>query len=157
MKLKAAITKGAPESVVEAMGSVSFAMAFLREICVNILGAENVLIKPAEYYIQEPDVTVNIGGGIGVELRLTGVSRNGRTAKQFHHALNGLHDLATETIRQALVLEGGAPPSIQLFTVLMLDGDVETSPGSGVYSSVLEASARRITIRGHVDLATTEA
>ena len=161
MKLKAAITEGTPESVVKAMGSKEFAGAFIKTICADILGATNAIYQPGPYYVQKPDMTVQVLGGksFGVELRLTGVSRRGRTAKQFHDALNALHDLATGMIREALEPVDKSM-KVQLFTVLMLDGDVETSPGSGFYSNVLEAPARWIEAKGYgpeSDLATTEA
>lgn len=143
MKLKAAITDGAPEPVVAAMGSQVFANRFLNEVVAEILGVEDAAERPAEFYVQLPDRTVYTGIGFGVELRLTGVSRNGRKVSQFHKALAKLHQIASDKIAKAL--KGTACPQIQLFTVIMLDGDVETSPGSGVYSNVLEHPAEWVT------------
>lgn len=147
MKLKAAITQGTPESVIEAMGSKKFALLFFKCVCAETLGATRPEARPAEYYVQVPDVTVNTGGYRGVELRLTGVSRAGRTPKQFHDALDVLHEIAGDMIRQALrsASEVNRHVNIQLFTVIMLDGDVEMTPGSGVYSNVLEMTPEWIT------------
>ena len=86
MKLKPAITRGVPESIVDAFGSEIFARAFLSEICEKILGAKDPASRPAEYYVQVPDETICVEG-YGIEVRLTGVSRSGRKAAQFHAAL----------------------------------------------------------------------
>ena len=104
------------------------------------MGSVSNYKRPAEFYVQEPDRTVCVNGQIGVELRFTGVSRNGRKAAQFHKALNTLETLARQTISHVLT-SGGSLMKVQLFCVLMLDGDVETAPGSGQYSDVLETEA----------------
>jgi len=140
MQLKAVITRGAPEGLVEAFASELFAGNFLKQVVGACLGAQEPIKRPAEFYVQEPDRTVCVNGHIGVELRFTGVSRNGRKAKQFHAALTTLETLARQTISHALT-SGGSLMKVQLFCVLMLDGDVETSPGSGQYSNVLETEA----------------
>jgi len=140
MKLKAAITRGAPEAVVNALGSSEFARSFLVAVVEDQLGASKSIERPAEYYVQEPDYTVNIEGRFGVELRLTGVSRSNRKAAQFHRAIKKLNELANQTIAKALQASGSGV-EVQLFCVLMLDGDVETAPGSGVYSNTLESDA----------------
>ncbi len=136
MKLKAVITDSAPEALVEAFGGKDFALRFLTLIVGAHLDVLDPINRPAEYYVQEPDRTVCVGNKIGVELRFTGVSRNGRKAERFHKALAALVEIAKETIQSAL---GHDAQEVQLFCVLMLDGDVETSPGSGKYSSVLES------------------
>ncbi len=41
---------------------------------------------------------------VGVELRLTGVSRNDRTPAQFHQAIAKLQQLASKQIRQAITM-----------------------------------------------------
>ena len=145
MKLKAVVTEGTPHPVVEALRTRGFATNFLVQVATEILGAENALARPAEFYVQIPDRTIytGTGEGYGVEIRLTGVSRNGRKAAQFHKALAKLHEIAKEKMAKALNNSQGL--RVQLFTVLMLDGDIETSPGSGVYSNMLEHPAEWIT------------
>ncbi len=153
VKLKAVITDGAPKLVVAAMSSQVFANRFLNEVVAKILGAENALERPAEFYVQLPDRTIYTRG-LGVELRLTGVSRNGRKASQFHKALAKLHEIAKDALSNAL--KGRTVYQIQLFTVLMLDGDIETSPGSGVYSNVLEHPAEWVTATQETENPPTE-
>ncbi|MBI1961502.1 MAG: hypothetical protein HYS45_02270 [Parcubacteria group bacterium] len=120
----------------KAFSSEGFARTFLENVLVGCLGAKDPAERPAEYYVQEPDPMVTVGVCLGVELRLTGISRGGRTAKQFHDALKALKDLAARTIAENLKVG-----RVQLFVVIMLDGDVETKPGSGQYSNVLESDA----------------
>jgi len=139
MKLKAAMTDGMPGVIVEAMSSREFASSFLEQVVGEALGVEKPHLRPAEFYVQKPDFTINCGE-FGVELRLTGVSREGRKAKQFHDALKALHELARNALQQAVNVKG-LQYKVQLFCVMMLNGDVETSPGSGVYSNVLEHPA----------------
>ncbi|MBI2475327.1 hypothetical protein HYV69_02780 [Candidatus Uhrbacteria bacterium] len=122
------------------MSSKRFAMSFLVDVVTEILGPQSAIERPAEFYVQWPDRTVYTESGFGVELRLTGVSRYGRKASQFHKALAKLHDIAKNEIADALATSA-CGTRIQLYTVIMLDGDIETSPGSGVYSSVLEHEA----------------
>lgn len=134
MKLKAAITDGAPAGLIEAFGSKQFAIDFLNEVVIDVFKADCPGMRPAEFYVQKPDITIGINTCWGVELRLTGVSRGGRAAHVFHQALKALKKLAKRTILKHLP-EG---EDVQIFVVLMIDGDVETSPGSGTYTSVLE-------------------
>ncbi|MBI2051109.1 MAG: hypothetical protein HYT31_04920 [Parcubacteria group bacterium] len=136
MKVKAVISREAPMTLFAAFSSAAFARTFLQNVVSGCLGVKDPAERPAEYYVQEPDPMVAVGGYLGVELRLTGVSRNGRTAKQFHDALKTLKDLAARTITENLTAG-----RVQLFVVIVLDGDVETKPGSGQYSNVLESDA----------------
>ena len=141
MKLKSAITKGTPKRVVDALGSTEFASAFFFQVCEEVLGAEDAASRPAEYYVQDPDVTI-CTGPFGIETRLTGVSRGNRKAAQFHKAIRVLHLLVKETVRDALRQEyTEGLVQIQVFTVIMIDGDIETAPGSGQYSNTLESEA----------------
>lgn len=139
MKLKAAITRGALPAIVEAFGSDEFADAFLDVVVGKAFGVPNPISRPAEYYVQRPDITNRAGGFIGVEVRLTGVSRDGRTPKVFHDALVALDKLVGVTAAGALK---GTDSDVQIFVVMMLDKEIEVSPGSGIYSNVLEAPAR---------------
>lgn len=148
MKLKAAITRGTPEAVIKNLGSQEFARAFLEEVCQGQLGAVHVLFHPAAFYVQEPDTTVNVDGRLGVELRLTGVSRGTRLPEQFKEAIKTLHRLAMQAISNGL-LEGAAKEEVELFTVLMLDGD--TSAPQGGYSNVLELGPDWVSAANAVD------
>jgi len=135
MKIKAACI-GVPPSVVEALSGTEFASAALQDVIGEALGVGNVLNRPAEYYVQDADVGPAPKKSImGIEVRLTGASRNGRTAKQFHDALRALQCIVEKTVMKTL--ERGS--KCQIFCVVMLDGDIETSPGSGVYSNCLES------------------
>ena len=138
MKGKAVITRGTDEKVIVALSSKKFATSFLTEVLDECLGVYNPLARPAEFYVQEPDYTISIGED-GIEFRLTGSGRDTRTPAQFHKALKATHALIKSTIRE--VLTSGR---IQLFCVIMLDGAIETAPGSGKYSNVIEADAEWI-------------
>lgn len=135
MKLKAVVTQNVPECIMSAVGSPEFALAFLQGVVGGVFGVEDAAERPAEYYVQEPDRTICVGRA-GVELRLTGVSRGARKTSVFHKALKALHDLAKERLQSAVNTLPGY--RVQLYTVLMLDGDIETAPGSGIYSCVVE-------------------
>jgi len=144
MKLKAVISNTAPKALFEAFKSPLFARKFLTEVVGEALGVENPLARPGEFYVQEPDpiVAIDDSGVWGIELRLTGVSRNGRKAAMFHNALKALNNLARRTIAELFVSEGDlSDAKVQLFSVLMLDGEIESAPGSGRYTNVLETPA----------------
>lgn len=147
MKYKAAYTRGVPNQVIEALESNEFALALLREISAGCLGAEKPEDRPAEYYVQDPDPTRCANGKWGVEMRLTGVSRSGRSPRVFHKALEQLNALVCTTVATALK-EAGSDQMVQVFVVIMLDGDIETAPGSSVYSSNLESPAVWVDAKG---------
>jgi len=130
--------------VAKALRSPEFAAAFLTKVVGEHLGAENPLERPAEYYVQKPDWIIQANPGYyGVEFRLTGTTRNGRTPAQFHKALKETHALVKATIREALVAAKSGQ-RIQMFCVIMLDDSVEIVPGSGKYSNIIEAEAEWI-------------
>ena len=152
MKLEIVITQDAHPNFATFMSAWHFASCILRNVANEILEIKDANRRPAEFYVETPRFSVQAVNDtrtemlpIGVELRLTGVSRNGRKAKQFHVALNMLHNCAKEQLQDVLESIGNYQRKVQLFTVLMLDGDVETSPGSGVYSNMLEHPAEWIT------------
>ncbi len=147
MKVKAAISSGAPTSVVEALRSPEFVGMVLQRVVQSTLGATDAVNRPAEYYAQEPDFTIPFGEVMGVELRLSGVSRNGRTGAQFHMAAALLVEIASETIAVALA-EARSPARVQLFCVVMLDDQIETPRDSGLYSSMVEPPAVWVTAKG---------
>lgn len=135
MKIKAACI-GVPPLVVDALSGTEFASEVLQEVIGEALGVKNVLNRPAEYYVQFADVgPAPKQGMMGIEVRLTGVSRNGRKAKQFHDALIALERIVEKMVMKTL----DRGKKCQIFCVIMIDGDVETSPGSGNYSSNLES------------------
>ena len=95
-----------------------------------------VLDRPAEFYLQIADTGPSARVGMmGVEVRLSGVSRQGRTAKQFHLALEKLVEVVVRFVTKSLPVD----KTCQVFCVIMLDGDIETSPGSGQYSANIES------------------
>lgn len=137
MKIKACCI-GTPETVNAALSGTEFANKVLSIVIGGALGVENVLKRPAEYYVQNADVgPASREGMMGVEVRLTGASRDGRKAKQFHDALKDLVVIVKVAVGKAL-LPG---QKCQVFCVIMLDGEIETQPGSGVYNSNLESIA----------------
>lgn len=139
MRLETTVTEGIPNAVISAMASAEFAGKFLDEVVGEILGAKNPRERPAEYYVQKPDFTIGCGP-CGVELRLTGVSRDGRKASQFHQALTRLHELARSALQEAVNTKG-LQIKVQFFVAIMLDSAIETAPGSGKYSNILESEA----------------
>ncbi len=140
-------------SDIEGLGSVlsggtDFARAVLTKVMGECLGAENPRDRPAEFMVERPVFVPPTDGSvftknIGVQMRLMGVSRT-RKSKQFHDALKTLEELAARTIAENL--KAGRA---QLFVVIMLDGDVETWPGSGKYSNMLESAAVWIETSSH--------
>ena len=137
MKIKAACI-GTPERVSHRLSGTKFASWVLSSIAGDKLGATNVLDRPAEYYVQDADVgPANREGVMGVEVRLTGASRNGRTTKQLYSALDTLLNIVVQNV-QAVLEEG---ERCQVFCVLMLDGEIEYPADSGHYTSVLESEA----------------
>lgn len=141
MKLKAAITDGTPQEVIDELSSKEFAHAFLVAVIGTVFKVDNPLDRPAEFYIQKPDITIQAHTTCGIEVRLTGVSRGTRPASVFHQALSALSVLVEQTVYESLPNGSG----VQIFCVMMLDKEVETSPGSGVYSSVLESEPKMVT------------
>jgi hypothetical protein len=148
MKLKAAITDGAPDELIAAFGSLSFADSFLN-IVENTFGVTDPGLRPAEFYVQAPDRTIAFHPEVfGVEVRLTGVSRGEREPEVFHDALKELERTVAEFIKDALVDAGLTATRIQMFVVIMVDGDVPGVPGSNFYGSVLESTPRWVTADG---------
>ncbi len=139
MKGKAAISKGpVGERLAMSFGNEAFARGFL-EILEKCLGAKNTANCPAEYYVQEPNMTVSINGKTGVEFRLSGASRGGRTPQMFQAALKDLHHLCHMTIQKSLKENDFQTAQAQLFVAIMIDGDV--SDGKGGFSPILESKA----------------
>jgi hypothetical protein len=147
VKLKAAISGSAPEPLFEILGSRQFVRDFLNEIVTGCFGIEDPADRPAEYYVQLPDRTLSLVDNImGVEVRLTGVSRGNRPPKVFHDALKKLEELVIRTIQEAL---RGLGFKVEVFVVIMLDKDVPLPPKAGSefteYTSVLESEAKWVT------------
>ncbi len=134
MKIKACVIGGNFE-LHNFLSSSSFSLQVLTKVVQNVLKVENAVKRPAEYYLQNADVgPAPTEGMIGVEVRMTGISRDGRPASAFHQALRVLEQVVSETVIFAL----SSGTRCQIFCVLMLDGEIESSPGSGMYTSVLE-------------------
>lgn len=140
MKIKAACI-GTPKEVVDAFSSNPFVSTVLLRVVEKELGVMNVLSRPAEYYVQKADTGPAPKEGVmGVEVRLSGVSRNGRTPKQFHNALSELVHIVKFTIEQIIDCDD----KCQIFCVIMIDGEVEVKPNSGVYSFNLESMPEQV-------------
>ncbi len=141
MKIKAACI-GTPQGVAEALSGMAFAASVLHYVIGQNLGVTNVLDRPAEFYVQHADTGPAPKRGVmGVEVRLTGATRDGRTPKQFHEALSGLLTIVKETVEEALP----TGQQCQVFCVIMIDGQIETAPKSGKYSNALESEAVFVT------------
>ncbi len=137
MKAKAACI-GATPAIVAALSGTPFAARVLTEVVGKALGVEGAMQRPAEYYVQHADTGAAPAEGVmGVEVRLSGVSRDGRSPKMFHEALKSLDAIVQTTVMEAL-LPG---ERCQVFVVIMLDEQIETSPGSRTYSNNLESTA----------------
>lgn len=148
MKLKATITRGAPQGVEHAFAHPDFAMRFLGLVVQNVFGVKGSHLRPAEYYVQEPDMIVPVKPGLwGVILTLSGVSRGNREPKIFHAALEKLSRIAITELQANLAGE----QAVQLFVNIMLDGDVPMSPPSATYSSMVEGKGVWVTSRGVQD------
>lgn len=145
MKLKAVLVGSFPEQAYEHFGSPGFTADFMDRVLGDCFGVKDPRNRPAEYYVQKPDRANSLSGHgiLGLEVRLTGVSRNGRPTKIFHDALRALESVSEKALEKVLPVGEKA----QIFCVIMLDGDVENPPGSGNYSSVLENSPKFITVR----------
>jgi hypothetical protein len=74
----------------------------------------------------------------GIEMRLTGVSRNGRTPEEILHAHSVLVTILEYHIAQALRKIGDDHITVQLFVVVMLDAEVHL--GNGEYGCVVESN-----------------
>ena len=134
MKIKAACI-GTPQEVVDAFSSNPFAASALMAVGEK-LGIHDILSRPAEYYVQKADVGPAPRKGImGVEVRISGVSRDGRTPKQFHDTLIEIVNIVRCTIEGRI----GSEDECQIFCVIMLDGAIEVSPSSGLYSVNVES------------------
>lgn len=137
MKIKAACI-GTPQDVADALSGSSFASEALSKVVGDALGVKDVLNRPAEYYVQTADVGPAPKEGVmGVEVRLTGASRNGRTPKQFYEAMALLVTIVNKVVAHALP----GHMKCQTYCVIMLDSEIETFPGSGSYSRNLESNA----------------
>lgn len=134
MKFKAVASRGLPQEVNDALGSRAFATELLRKVIGGCLGVEKPEARPAEFYVQEPDFTVNTGFH-GVEVRLTGASRGNRTPRQFEQALETMHAIVVNAV-SATLSDAESDETVQVFSVIMLDGDVPT--GGDKYACMLE-------------------
>ena len=155
MKVKAVVpvvttaTGDKDQRLMNAFGSVEFAQRVLVGVIGECLGVERVLERPAEYYVQRPDQMVTLEGKpLGVVVTIGGASRDGRKAKQFHDGLGKLYGLVKETIEQLFALDETV--NVQFFCVIQLDGQIELTPGSGVYGTQLE-KAGRVSFTGNPD------
>lgn len=148
MKLKAAVTNGTPQCVIDMLSSGQFAMGFLVYVAERALGAVDTRQRPAEYYVQMPDLTVSTGK-FGIEVRLTGVSRGSRTPEQFNCALEALHGLVSESVAEAL-RQAKSNESVQIFCVIMIDGDVPLPEDNG-YANMIEHKAVWVNSQGEFE------
>ena len=120
------------------LSSTWFAQEVLTKVIGEALGVEDVLERPAEYYVQSADTgPAGKTGVMGVEVRLTGASRSGRTPKQFHAAILALD----KVVKAAVVQELQGDEKCQVFCMIMIDGQIETQKGTGDYGNQVESKA----------------
>ncbi len=130
MKFKPVLPSGNKEAF-NTLNSPEFEIALLTGVCDKIYGIKDVLERPAEFYVQKPDIRIREGEKVlGTEIRLTGVARNGRTVKQHHDAL-----VETAKITSDFLARFGTR---ETFSVLMLDGEIPLLDDPTRYSSVPE-------------------
>jgi hypothetical protein len=142
MKFKAVVV-GPDDNIIvgdlmQKLGSLDFATEVLQKVADKKLGFGNPLDRPAEAYLQLPDR--GMSKEIGVVMNLTGVSRDGREPKQFHEALQVLHD-STVSVIQEVMNRLEFTCGVQAWTTIMLDGPIPIDKDSGQYSSILESRA----------------
>lgn len=138
MKLSSTVIGPNIPSVAGTLSGPKFAKAVIEEVMANILGVKDALDRPAEYCVERSNTGASAHGDLcGVHILLNGVSRNGRESKVFHLALKALNALVQKNVFEALEPGGRC----QVFVTIELDGEVETAPGSKVYSRFLESAA----------------
>ena len=80
--------KGWNKEMRSAFSSRDFAFRIISRIVGSVFEVSDALDRPAAYYVQEALFAKSPKPGrTGVEVRMTGVSRNGRSVKVFHRAL----------------------------------------------------------------------
>lgn len=135
MKAKAACI-GTPKGLVDYLSSTEFAAKLLTTVVGNALGVHDVLDRPSEYYLQNADEGPSASEGkMGVEVRLTGVSRNNRNSKQFKDASVILQTITKSAVKKHIP----RGQRCQVFTVVMCDKEVEIA--SGTYTATIEHEA----------------
>lgn len=127
MKVKAAITEGVPQKLIEAIDSADTARQIFVLLAHNLRTAEGEL-GPATHYMQKSDQTIQVWPGkFGCEVRVSGVSVTYRRAPvDFWNAVSELHKFLKELIEKT-VPKG---TKIQLFAALMLDNPVRDAQGN---------------------------
>lgn len=114
MKLKAVVTQGIPPEVYAALENPMFLRNVFEKVLGRYLKVESAILRPAEFYAQRNDETVQIGEGrFGVEVRLTGATY--REGRDFPGAVKALHRL----YRQQIIRHMRPGEKIQLFCVVM--------------------------------------
>jgi len=142
MKGKAVFNHDIPAPIREQLSSPEFAQEFLAGMG-EVFKIEDILSRPAEFYIQLPDETISTGFCMyGVEFRFTGLSVNGRPCSMFHHALRCLESIVCKHIQIGIQRFGNPDIRVQFFGVLALDAVIETAPASGIYSNLVETTPR---------------
>ncbi len=123
MKLKAVVTRNAPETLINALNSTAVADAFRDQVAIAQLHVDPLDFGPATHYVQESDLSIpNSDGRIGIEVTLSKVSTSWRrSGETFLNALAAVEQIYVEIIEYHM--EQGVP--VQLFCVLALDDKVK--------------------------------
>ncbi len=135
-KLKAAVTgNDILNPLVAVLNGKEFCMKLMDRVLNRYFHVDDPAQRPAEYYVQFTDRTVEIVDGMyGVEVRLTGVSVTpARTDGDFHTALLATVDAYSLAIKQNVPQD----VKVQLFVAIMVDGVVRNQ--AGVHVSVIES------------------
>ncbi len=111
-----------------------FYREFVTQVLGEILGVKDALSRPAAYYPQKPDeMDTVVDGMFGLVLQLTGVSRDGRTAKQFQDA----YKLAAELVSHFVKSNIPRGTRVQVMVQFALDGAAECNANSpGTYTAI---------------------
>ncbi|MDO8633378.1 MAG: hypothetical protein Q7K38_02440 [Candidatus Wildermuthbacteria bacterium] len=121
MKVKAAITEGAPEALMQAIDSPATARQIFA-LLARDLRVKQKDLGPATHYMQRSDRTIQAWPGkLGCEMRVSGVSVTPHRAPvDFWNAVDDLHKF----LKSLIVRTAPKGTKIQLFVAIMLDSPI---------------------------------
>ena len=130
----------ASKPIREIIEKPTWANRLLREVCGKCLGVDNPTGRPAEFRVEMPNYTIPTGrlDEIGFAITLREVTVGSRSLSQLHKAQKTLQQLMVGVVNAAYN-DTENPIRIQIFASIELDEPVETAPGSGQRSRLLES------------------
>lgn len=134
MKLKAVVTRTAPQTLIEGTNSSAVADTFRDRVAIAHLRVTPHGFGPATHYVQESDLSIPTSdGALGVEVTLSKVSTSWRrSGEMFIIALQAVQATYKELIENTCPVG----TKVQLFCALALDDKVQV--GDGSYKSLIE-------------------